>query len=186
MPLITPHDIQKNEFIKSFRGYDTKQVDSFLNKIAADYGDIYAENIKLKEQLENAQESLSKYKELEENLQKTLVLAQKNSEDLLTNAKKEANVIIKEAEQTAAREKQKSALEADKIIKEAENKVRDILEEYRHLERQALAFKSNFKTFLLVQLDGLETLQVEEETDDIDDIDDTGRIKIPKEYKVAE
>ena len=50
---ITPMDIRQQQFtVKMFRGFDTQEVDTFLEDLAADYEALLKENSLLKEQLQ--------------------------------------------------------------------------------------------------------------------------------------
>ena len=46
--MITPLDIQNKEFKKSLIGYNTREVDTYLDAINDDYEKLYRENIELK------------------------------------------------------------------------------------------------------------------------------------------
>ena len=97
--MLTPLDIHNKEFKRSIRGYDADEVDEFLDEIIKDYEKLYKENLNLKEQVENFQENINRYRELEDTLHNTLILAQQTAEEVKKNAEKEAELIIKNAHQ---------------------------------------------------------------------------------------
>ncbi|AEF95124.1 DivIVA domain protein [Desulfotomaculum nigrificans CO-1-SRB] len=167
MSVLTPMEIQAKEFNKSIRGYDVKEVDNWVQKVKENYERLYVENHELKERLEQNEQSLVHYKDLEDALQRTLVMAQKNAEDMKNNAEREAKVILEQAEMAAKTIKQRAEEEAEQMLKEASQKAEEmlkmadqrvgaILEEYRRLERQANVFRVKFKAFLEAQMDMLE------------------------------
>lgn len=112
--MLTPMDIQNHEFKKSFRGYNEDEVDEFLDRIVADYEKLLRENEKLKERAGVNEKEITHYKGLEQNLQDTLMVAQKTADDVLTAARKNA----KEIRENAANEAQTVH---ENTIREAQN-----------------------------------------------------------------
>ena len=47
--MLTPLDIQNQEFRKAFRGYNEAEVDEFLEQVLHDYEELYRTNIDLRE-----------------------------------------------------------------------------------------------------------------------------------------
>lgn len=139
---LTPLDISKVEFTKSFRGYSEEEVDDFLDKIVKDYEELYRENLELKEQVEKEIRNADKYKSLEETLKNTLVLAQKAAEDNKLNSEREAENIINEAKN-----------KAQSIILEANTEVKDLQQQYNDLQRQLMLFKTKYRSLLNAQLE---------------------------------
>ncbi len=139
---LTPLDIHNKEFRKTFRGYDEEDVDEFLNRVVKEYEKLFKENLDLKEVLAEKDSNIGRYKDLEETLQKTLVLAQQTAEDIRQGAAREAEVIIKEAQ-----------LKAEQIVAAAEEKARNLLKEYEDIQKQVQVFKVKFRSFLQSQLD---------------------------------
>ncbi len=95
---LTPLDIRHKEFKRGMRGYADEEVDEFLDEVADEYERIFKENIDLSERLETLEEKVAGYRRIEETLQKTLVSAQQSAEELKTNANKEAQLILRDAE----------------------------------------------------------------------------------------
>ena len=101
---ISPMDIRQQQFtVKMFRGFDTQEVDTFLEDLAADYEALLKENSLLKEQLQALEERLRGLEEREKVLQETLVTTQRLVEEMKDQARREASVIIREAEVQADR-----------------------------------------------------------------------------------
>lgn len=149
--MLTPLDIHNKEFKKGFRGYNEEDVDQFLDKVIKDYEKLYRENIELKETLERLSGKLEHYQNLETTLNNTLVVAQETAEDVKLNAKKEAELIIKEAEVAGSR-----------IVEEARNKARKLTTEFDDLQRQTQIYRSRMRTLLQAQLDMLNAAENEE------------------------
>lgn len=134
---ITPLDIQQKQFPMRFRGFDVDEVYSFLELIREELEELLRENASLKEQLSRADAQLQEYKNMEVTLRETLITAQQMVEDYKTNARKEAELILKEAE-----------LKADNMIKEAQEKVVKIHEDIVDLKGIRRHFKEEIKRLI--------------------------------------
>ncbi len=141
MPL-TPLDIHNKEFGRSFRGYDEDEVNEFLDQVIKDYEALIRENKELQNRLTTIQERLDHFSTIEETLSKTIIVAQEAADEVKTNAKKEAQLIVKEAEKNA-----------DRIINESLVKSRQIAIEIEELRKQASVYRTRFRTLLEAQLE---------------------------------
>lgn len=139
---ITPMEINNKEFKRSFRGYDIDEVDDFLDQVVEDYEKLYKENGALREKLNSLTEKLEHYTKIEATLQNTLVLAQGAADQAKSNSQKEAELIIKNANDTA-----------HKIIDQAHTEVVKIAGEYEKIKQEFQLFKTKYKNFIQTQLD---------------------------------
>ncbi|HLR21349.1 MAG TPA: DivIVA domain-containing protein [Tissierellaceae bacterium] len=143
--MITPLDIQNKEFKKTFRGFDTGEVNEFLDEVIEDYEKTYKENIELKDKVTVLTDQMKKYNTLEDTLKDTLVVAQTTADDMTASARDKAENIIEEAE-----------IERKRIIERANDDVRNIEKEYSNLKKEMLIFKTQYKSFIEAQLTCLE------------------------------
>ncbi|WP_163101428.1 DivIVA domain-containing protein [Peribacillus alkalitolerans] len=141
MPL-TPLDIHNKEFNKGFRGYDEDEVNEFLDQIIKDYELILREKKELEEKLNDVHERLGHFTNIEETLNKSIVIAQEAGEEVKRNAQKEAKLILKEAEKNA-----------DRIVNDSLSKARRIALEIEELKKQSKVFRTRFKMLIEAQLD---------------------------------
>ncbi|MFP4975681.1 DivIVA domain-containing protein [Paenibacillus sp. CN-4] len=141
MPL-TPLDIHNKEFARRIRGYDEDEVNEFLDQVIKDYESVIRENKELHAQLQAIQERLDHFTNIEETLSKTIIVAQEAADEVKNNAKKEGQLIIKEAEKNA-----------DRIIGEALSKSRKIAVEIEELRKQASIYRTRFRTLVEAQLE---------------------------------
>jgi len=95
---ITPIDISGHHFAKKMRGFDPEEVRSFLNLVSGEFEKLVIEANTLKEELAQLKAGVADYKERERILKETLLTAQKLAEDIKEEARKEAQLIVKEAE----------------------------------------------------------------------------------------
>ncbi len=100
--MLTPIDIQNQDFAVKLRGYDADEVDDFLDLIGADYEKLYKENIELKDRVSSLKGEVEHYKGMEQALQQSIMLAQKAAEDIEKNAAQKADVIVNEAHSKSA------------------------------------------------------------------------------------
>lgn len=145
MPL-SPLDIHNKEFSRSFRGYDEDQVNEFLDQVIKDYEALIRENKDLQNQTLALQERLDHFTHIEESLSKTIIVAQEAADEVRNNSKKEAQLILKEAEKNA-----------DRIINESLTRSRKVSLEIEELKKQASIYRTRFRTLLEAQLELLNT-----------------------------
>ncbi|PPA72120.1 DivIVA domain-containing protein [Jeotgalibacillus proteolyticus] len=141
MPL-SPLDIHNKEFNRGFRGYDEEEVNEFLDQIIKDYEILLREKKELEEKLNNNSERLGHFTNIEETLNKSIVVAQEAAEEVRRNAMKESKLIIKEAERNA-----------DRIVNDSLAKARKIAIEIEDLKKQSKVFRTRFKMLIEAQLD---------------------------------
>jgi cell division initiation protein len=95
---LTPLDIRHREFRRAMRGYADEEVDVFLDEVADEFERLYRENIEAGERIERLEEQVAQFDQLKDTLQKTLVTAQQQSDEMRANARKEAELILRDAE----------------------------------------------------------------------------------------
>ncbi|MFY4773795.1 DivIVA domain-containing protein [Metabacillus sp. RGM 3146] len=141
MPL-TPLDIHNKEFNKGFRGYDEDEVNGFLDQVIKDYEITIREKKELESKVLEMDDKLSHFINIEDTLNKSILIAQEAAEEVKRNAQKEAKLIIKEAEKNA-----------DRIINESLSKSRKIAMEIEELKKQSKVFRTRFQMLIEAQLD---------------------------------
>ena len=95
---MTATDIRQQQFaVRLFRGFDPKEVDAFMEEMADDVDELIRENALLKEQLAIVEEKSRGVEGREKTLQETLVTTQKIAEELKENARREAELVLREA-----------------------------------------------------------------------------------------
>ena len=145
---LTAMDIKNKEFRSSLRGYNGEEVDDFLEQVTEDYEAMYKENATLKEKVLTLNEKLEHYAKIESTIQNTLLLAQNAADQAKALAQKEADIIIKNANETA-----------QKIIDKAHLDVMKINEEYEKLKEDFFKFRAKYRNFLKTQLETFEELE---------------------------
>jgi cell division initiation protein len=118
--------------------------------------ELLRENANLREEARRFEKQLKEYKNMETTLRDTLVKTQELVEEYKTTAKKDAELLRKEAE-----------LQADEILRDAQNKVVKIHEDITDLKGIRRHFKEEVRRLIESHLTMLEfDKQREEETPD--------------------
>ena len=135
---ISPLDIQQQQFKgRIFGGLDPDEVDSFLQQVSQEMEHLVRENNDLKEQNRKALSELEEMNDREKALRETMLAAHRITEDMKSNAKKEATLIITEAE-----------LQGEKLLASAEARLVELRAELQELRRQKQQFEASFKSLL--------------------------------------
>ncbi len=139
---LTPLDIHNKEFSRGFRGYNEDEVNDFLDQVLKDYELVLRENKQMKKEIEELNERIEHFGNIEDSLNKSLVIAQETADELKASAQKEAKLIIKEAEKNA-----------DRIIEEALAESRKIAIAAEDVRKQTKVFRTRLKMLIEAQLD---------------------------------
>lgn len=152
---LTPQEITNQEFSTKMRGFDKDEVKDFLLQIAGAIESEILEKEELKKELENQKGTLSKLRKKEELLRETLISAQKFSHDIKHSAERESDIIVKEAE-----------IKADEILNDAMSRQKTLREEIRHLQYKRKEIESDLINTLNSLKELIESYQKEDEAFD--------------------
>ncbi|HYK05086.1 MAG TPA: DivIVA domain-containing protein [Thermoanaerobaculia bacterium] len=132
MQNLTPLEIQKQTFARAIKGYNTDEVRAYLHLVAEEIERLVRENDRFARETGMLREDLEDHSNRERILKDTLLSAQKVAEDLTANARKEAELIVKDAE-----------LLSERLIAQAMQRVADLERSITDLkiERRALRNK---------------------------------------------
>ncbi|MER2225801.1 MAG: DivIVA domain-containing protein [Carnobacterium sp.] len=140
--VLTPLDIHNKEFPVKMRGYDQDQVNDYLDQIIKDYEMVLKEKRELEKNLQFSEEKVGHFNNLQDALNKSIIVAQDAADRLKENAAKEANIIRLEAEKNA-----------DRLLDEAVSKARKITTETDELKKQSRVFKQRLQIMIESQLE---------------------------------
>lgn len=133
----TPSDIHQRQFRVRFRGFDVREVDSFLDKIADDVEIMIGENADRQKEIKRLRGEIQQYKDREIVFKDAMVNAQKALDDMRINADKEAELVVAEAE-----------MKAEKILSTAHNRLTQLHEDISELKRQRMQLEVELGTVL--------------------------------------
>jgi cell division initiation protein len=135
---ISPLDIQQQQFkVKTFRGLDPDDVDAFLQIVAGEMEGLIRENSQLQEQQSRQSRDMLDMAEKERELRETLLSAQRVIEEMKANARKEAELIVSEAE-----------LKGERIVADSERQLGELKARIEEVRRQKVQFEMSFKGLL--------------------------------------
>ena len=100
-PRMTPLEIQKREFSRRWKGLDPAEVQTFLADVAEDMESVVRENVNLETRIRSLEQENDEHRERERILKQTLLSAQQASEDIRSTARKEGELIVREAQDSA-------------------------------------------------------------------------------------
>lgn len=140
--MLTPLDIHNQEFRRVLRGYSEDEVDDFLDRVVADFEALLKQNAQLKDECEELRGRVEQYKQLESTLHGALIVAQETAEEVKQSARKEAQLIVREAEEEAVRR-----------VRSAEQRIREVEEQLAQTQREAQAFRAQIRSQLEAQLE---------------------------------
>ncbi len=116
---LTPVEIRHITFGKALLGYKPQAVDRLLVDIAASFEDVWRERADLADKVEQLENDLARFRELEGLLRATLVSAERASNDMKTQARKETDLVIAEAHAEAREIVRKAAAENERLSVES-------------------------------------------------------------------
>ncbi|MCL2003187.1 MAG: DivIVA domain-containing protein [Oscillospiraceae bacterium] len=100
--MLTPQEVADKKFGKSFMGgYDMTAVDDFLEVLTEDYASLFKENALLKNKIRVLVDKLEEYRSVDESMRKTWREAQKNADEMMTQAKRDAGKLLADAQSQA-------------------------------------------------------------------------------------
>ena len=152
---ITPIDINSHRFAKRMRGFDPEEVRSFLNLVSGEFERLVIENNALKEELAQIKAGLSDYKEREKILKETLLTAQKLAQDIKEEARREGQLVIKEAE-----------LKGSQLLDQAARKAGQIEGMIQNLRVERDSFEARVRSAVEQHLRLLDMHREEEDVED--------------------
>lgn len=126
---ITPLEIRQKDFEKKLRGYDKDEVNAFLQSLSNEWERMLEENKELNLKLKQAEKEVSKLREVETSLYKTLKTAEDTGANVIDQANKAAELHMKETKMNAEGLLSESKNKARSMIEQAEMEARQIIEE---------------------------------------------------------
>ena len=99
---LTPLDVRKQEFKKVMRGYDSVEVDTFMEMVSNEFEDLLKQQRDVRDRVTELETQLRDYRQIEKTLQQTLLQAQETTGKTYETARRDAESILREAEARAA------------------------------------------------------------------------------------
>lgn len=150
--MLTPLDVENKRFSKQMmNGYSVEEVDDFLDEISIDYAKKNKELTEANKKIDEFNKELEKYKNLEDTLQNTLIMAQATAEEVKNVARQQADQIVAEAKTSA--QKEVSDLEQQIVYKG---------KELEDLQKKFDIYKAKMESLLISQLELIKEINKED------------------------
>ena len=151
---ISPMDIQRQAFGRQLRGFNREDVRTYLNLIAEEVAALQRERDALALEVQGLRSLIDEHRERETILKNTLLTAQRVSEEIRDNARKQGESVVKEAE-----------MQADRLLELAQNRAHDVERGILELRAHRSALQTDIRA-LITRLTRLLDLQEEAEVED--------------------
>ncbi len=134
-------------FSNSFNGYNKEEVNSFVATVAKEYESML-EKLKAQDlEIEKLNINLEKYQNLEDTLNKTILVAEDASTQIKRMARDESKGIIDEAKKNASRIINDALIKAQKYEMDAEE-----------LRKRVVSFKKKYKQAMESEIEAIEEI----------------------------
>ena len=143
---ITPLEIRQKAFEKALRGYDKDEVNAFLLSLSQEWERALDEAKEVRIKYEISEREVSKLREVENSLYKTLKTAEDTGANVIGQANKAAELHMRETQ-----------LKAEGMLNEAKVKAKDTIEMAEVTSKQMLEEMEDRLKALVQQYKGLET-----------------------------
>lgn len=134
-------DSTKKKFSRVFRGYNSQEVDYYLEQQAFRYEDLKRDYQKLSAEIEEAKAEIRQYREREKNLEEAISQTRQMADDITGQAEREAKLIVAESE-----------LRSEKILNQAHQRLANIHEDIAELKRQRTQFEVRLRSLVEAHL----------------------------------
>lgn len=152
---ILPMDIQRQSFGQKFlRGFDPEEVRAYLAIVAEEVAALQGERDRLDQEVQNLKGLLDEHRQREVILKNTLLTAQRVSEEIKENARKQAENVVKEAE-----------MQGDKLLELAQNRAHEVERSILDLRGWRSSLRTDIRAFV-ARITQLLDLQEEAEVED--------------------
>ena|SRR5258708_4212100 len=151
---ISPMDIQRQAFGRQLRGFNREDVRTYLNLVAEEVAALQRERDALAQEVQGLRGLIDEHRERETILKNTLLTAQRVSEEIRDNARKQGESVVKEAE-----------MQADRLLELAQNRAHDVERGILELRAHRSALQTDIRA-LITRLTRLLDLQEEAEVED--------------------
>ena len=135
--MIMPIDIDKKEFSRDKKGYNSREVDEFLDIIVADYEKILNDNRQMAHKIKALEAQLAEAQKDDGAMVETLETAKKLMADISASAERRAELMMRDAE-----------LEAENMLSDAKMSIKKIEDEHLMLSNKVKRLRANFRRML--------------------------------------
>jgi len=145
---LTAKEIEQQEFPRKVRGYDPENVRLYLKSVAEEVSRLNLHNDDLRRTSETSTSELKEFRERERSLQQALVAAQQLGEEITSKARKEAELLGREAR-----------AKAERLLGQAQDQLMRLEGDISHYKLERDAFETRLRTVIEQHLSLIEMRQ---------------------------
>ena len=150
---LTVEQINKQEFSTKMRGYNQNEVQQFMATVAQTVQELTEENHALKETVKADEGKLKYFSELKDSLNKSILVAQEAADKVKNNAKREADIMIREDQKQATDIVSEANEKANQVVERSTEETRKLTTETNDLKKQTRIFRQRLQVMLESQLE---------------------------------
>lgn len=162
--MIMPIDIDKKDFTRDKKGYNSREVDEFLDLIIVDYEKVLNDNRNMAHKIKFLEKQLEESQKSDTAMLDTLETAKRLMADISASAERRAELMMRDAE-----------LEAESMLLEAKTTVKKLNDEHLVLKQKVERLRGNYRAMLKLEMEKLDNdeygLLPDLDRSDIPDID---------------
>ena len=136
------------KFNISLNGYNKLEVNNFVNEVTSEYESMLSKLKKQDEEIARLKTDLEKYKNMENTLNRAIVIAEDASNQIKRVARDEAKGVLEDAKRNASRIVNDALVKADKIENDAEI-----------LKRRVVIFKKRLRSVVDEQIEFIDSIK---------------------------
>ena len=136
-----------DKFHYEANGYNRSEVNAFIERVIRETEGIINKCQEQKDEIKDLKDKLESYKILEDSINKSIVNAEKTSDNIKRLAREEANVIVSDAKNNASRIVNEALIKAEKLETDGEN-----------LRKRIVVFKRRFKSVIETELETIDSI----------------------------
>ena len=150
---ITALEIRQKTFEKEFRGLSKAEVSAFLLSLSHAWEGMVEENKSLKSKLETSEKEVQKLREIEDSLFKTLKTAETTGANMVEQANKSAELLMKETKLKAEQLYSDAQQKSDSVVATMQGEIRELEQEFRNIENHRDTLIREIKSFATESLE---------------------------------
>ena len=153
--MLNVNDINDVQFTSGLSGYKKAEVDAFLDEVVKTVDTLYNENSELVRKLQVLADKIEEYRKDESNIQSAILVAQRASENILTEAQQQADEIIVSANERAQEALKRAEEKVLVVVNDSKVKAHEIISEAQKQSDTMTAQRKEDISFLQEQYDAL-------------------------------
>jgi cell division initiation protein len=134
---LTPLEVDQQQFQRVFRGCDPDEVHRFLDLVSREMEEMIRENTQFKEELRRRDAQIAEFRTHEAQLREALVSAGRITDEMKETARKEAELVVAEAQ-----------LRAQRLLHEAQERSVQLMSDVHDLKRQKTRLVAEVRAIL--------------------------------------